>query len=94
MSLLKKLTDQQTLELGDRGKQLLDDPAFNRAVAELAETYASAWRNSAPGDAETRELLYQKAQVLDDVVVALAGVVGAGKITADNLRRAKVRPIR
>lgn len=94
MSLLDKLSEQQTLEVGDAAKRILADPGFNRAVAEVAKMYAEEWRMTAPADTETRELLYTKANVLDDVVVALAKVMGDGRAVAETRARAKVRPIR
>lgn len=91
---MPKLSEQQLVEMGERGRQLLADGAFSRAVNMVNEMYWEEWRKTAPGDPEARELLYQKALVLDDVVTALAKVIGDGKIAADIRSRAKVQPIR
>lgn len=91
---IDKLTEQQTLDIAQRGQQLLADSAFRRACNLVAEMYWVEWRESAPADAEGRERLYQKAVVLDDVITALAKVVGDGKITADVAKRAKAAPLR
>ena len=94
MSFLDKLSDQQQLEIGDAAKRILTDPGFNRAVARVAAMYAEEWRLTAPADVETRELLYTKANVLDDVVIALKAVMDDGKVVANTRAQAKVRPIR
>ncbi len=92
--MLEKITQQRTVELADNAARIVSDPGFKRAVAMVNEMYWEAWRNTAPGDTESRERLYQKALCLDDVVTALAKVIGDGKITADTLSRAKVAAIR
>jgi hypothetical protein len=92
--MIEKLTEQRTIELADSASRIVRDPAFKRAVALVNEMYWEEWRNTAPGDAESRERLYQKALCLDDVVTALARVIGDGKVTADTRSRAKVSAIR
>lgn len=92
--LLDELSEQRTLELGDQAKQLLENPAINRAVKALSAMYWEEWKKTAPGDTEAREVLYLKAQCLDDVLVTLASVMGDGQIAAKIRQQAKVRPIR
>jgi len=92
--MLEKLTEQRTVELADNASRIVSDPAFKRAVNLVQEMYWEEWRNTAPGDTESRERLYQKALCLDDVVFALAKVIGDGKITMDTRSRAKVSHIR
>lgn len=92
--ILDRLSEQRTLDLGDQAKQLLENPALNRAVASLSAMYWEEWKKTAPGDNEARETLYLKAQCLDDVLVALASVMGDGQIVTRTREKARIRPIR
>lgn len=91
---MTELSKQQQVDAGARAQRLLSERAFTDAVNACQKAYWDAWRMTAPDDKEGRELLHVKASVLDDVISHLNAALSNGLLSADQLARMKVRPIR
>lgn len=73
---------------GDKAKRLLDDPLLVEAFATVEAAYLGAWKNTALGETQARELAYMAVRAVADVRTAIRRVVADGQIANAEIERA------
>lgn len=74
---------------GDQARQVLDNPAFARAFADIQQEYMSAWLNSPARDTEGREKIFEMVKQLDKVQATLRTYLETGKLASLELEHQK-----
>lgn len=77
---------QQTINEGIEAAQLLESPAFTRAVNGVREAIVKAWENAPIRDTEGQHELRLMRKLLDDLTANLRVAVADGKFTENELK--------
>lgn len=85
------MTYQTEAQRGDEAAQLLENPAFQEAMARLRAEVTRQWKASSLRDTDGQRLLLQLARVTDDFENILRGMVEAGKFAQGKLEEEKAR---
>lgn len=85
------MNKQQEVQRGIDASAVLDNAAYQEAMALLKTAVIQQWKESSIRDAEGQRLLLQMARIADQFEGLLAGIVERGKlakkkIDLDNLR--------
>jgi len=79
---------------GSKANDLLRNPIFQEAFEAMRTRYATAWADTAPGDAAERERLYVAINVLEDIYDHVVGVMQTGEMAGHELNAgAKGAPV-
>lgn len=73
---------------GDKAKRLLEDALLVEAFATVEAAYLGAWKNTALGETQAREMAYMAVRTLADVRAAIRRVVTDGQIANAEIERA------
>lgn len=65
---------------GEQAKQVLENPAFDRAFADIKQEYMNAWMNSPARDAEGREKLYLMIKLANQLQMTLQSSLLDGRM--------------
>jgi hypothetical protein len=57
-------TLDQRITQGDQARQVLDNPAFAKAFADIEQEHVEAWKNSPARDPDGRETLWMTVKLL------------------------------
>lgn len=79
------MTDHDIAKQGSDARQVLDNPAFQRAIAQLHDLAHMAFKHTDVRDAEGLKLARQFAAVTDDFESILKRMVEGGKLAQLNL---------
>ena len=79
------MTDHEIAKQGEDARQVLDNPAFQKAVAQLHELAHLAFKKTDLRDAEGLKIARQFASVTDDFEAILRRMVEGGKLAHINL---------
>lgn len=78
--------DQRHRE-GDEARQVLENPAFERAFNSIEKEHVDAWINSPARDAQGRETLYLTIKLLHKMKATLEASMTDGKLARMELER-------
>ena len=81
------MTDEALLKAGSDAAQVLDNPAFQSAMAQLHALAHKAFKATDLRDAEGLKLARQFAAVTDDFEQILKRMVAGGKFASLNLNK-------
>lgn len=81
------MTDDQIIKAGSDAAQVLDNPAFQSALAQLHDLAHQAFKRTDIRDAEGLKLARQFAAVTDDFEQIVRRMVEGGKFAALNLNK-------
>lgn len=79
------MTDHEIAKQGDDARQVLNNPAFQKAMAQLHDLAHAAFKRTDIRDAEGLKLARQFAAVTDDFEAILTRMVEGGKFAQVNL---------
>ena len=79
------MTDDQIIKAGSDAAQVLDNPAFQSALAQLHDLAHQAFKRTDIRDAEGLKLARQFAAVTDDFEQILRRMVEGGKFAQMNI---------
>lgn len=79
------MNNHEIAQQGDAARQVLDNPAFQKAVAQLHELAHLAFKKTDLRDAEGLKIARQFASVTDDFEAILRRMVEGGKLAHINL---------
>ena len=65
---------------GEQAKQVLENPAFERAFADIKQEYMNAWMNSPARDEDGRKLLYLMVKSLEKLQLTLSSSLEDGRM--------------
>lgn len=65
---------------GEQAKQVLENPAFERAFTDIKQEYTNAWMNSPARDAEGREKLYLMVKLANQLQMTLQSSLEDGRM--------------
>lgn len=74
------MTNQQTFDMGEDARRVLESPAFNEALRLMSEDALERLKQCPIRDHEGRLLLAQAARLTDKVAETLRGMLEAGKM--------------
>jgi hypothetical protein len=72
---------------GSQARELMQHPAFTRAIRALEDKYTRIWVTSEPGDQEGREHAYWALRALGEITDELNITLGNGTIAAGILEK-------
>jgi hypothetical protein len=79
------MTDHELAKQGDDARQVLANPAFQKAMAQLHELAHLAFKKTDLRDAEGLKIARQFAAVTDDFEAIMKRMVEGGKLAQINL---------
>ena len=79
------MTDHEIAKQGDDARQVLNNPAFQKAMAQLHDLAHAAFKRTDIRDAEGLKLARQFAAVTDDFEAIMKRMVEGGKLAQLNL---------
>lgn len=79
------MTDHELAKQGDDARQVLSNPAFQRAMEQMHELAHKAFKLTDLRDAEGLKIARQFASVTDDFEAVLKRMVEGGKLAQMNL---------
>jgi hypothetical protein len=87
------MSDEERMERGERARQILANPEYERAFRDLEATYVAEMRKGRT--VEDREKAHAKLVVLEDVSIQLKRTMDDGQVAAHRVERAKkgIRPV-
>lgn len=75
------MTDKQTAQRGHEAALVLDNPAFQEAMATLKTAVVQQWKECPIRDREGQMLLLQLVKLTDKFESLLVGMVATGKLS-------------
>ena len=79
------MTDHELAKQGDDARQVLSNPAFQRAMEQMHELAHKAFKQTDLRDAEGLKIARQFAAVTDDFETILKRMIEGGKFAQANL---------
>ena len=79
------MNNHEIAQQGDAARQVLDNPAFQKAVAQLHELAHLAFKKTDLRDAEGLKIARQFAAVTDDFEAIMKRMVEGGKLAQINI---------
>ena len=73
-------TIEQRMYDGDRAREVLENPAFAQAFADIKQEYVNAWMQSPARDKEGREALFLMVKLTEKLQVTLEAALTNGKM--------------
>ena len=89
-NIFKKQTEQELRTQAQEGVQaerLLQDETFETLLSTLIQKNFSEWQNTSIQDAPTREKLFLKGQVINELRQELKKMVERGKASSQTLNK-------
>ena len=82
---------EQEIRDGDRAKQLLEDPLFQKIFDELEKQYFETWKGADPSDSKGREVLWQLLWSTEQVRNFFNVIMDRGEIHKTDISRSMKR---
>ncbi|MFN4121274.1 hypothetical protein [Acidovorax sp.] len=79
------MNDAEIAKMGDDARQVLNNPAFQQAMAQMHELAHKAFKQTDLRDAEGLKIARQFASVTDDFETILKRMIEGGKFAQANL---------
>jgi len=73
-------TLEQRMTQGEQARQVLENPAFAKAFADIEEEHVEAWKNSPARDPAGRETLWMTVKLLHKLRSTLESAMTDGKL--------------
>lgn len=80
------MTPEQEIYLANRAKEVLENEAYTKAIADLKTEITDQWKNSPARDTEGREKLWLMLSLLEKVQSALETTMAGAAVAKDALR--------
>jgi hypothetical protein len=71
---------EQRITQGDQARQVLENPAFAKAFADIEQEHVEAWKNSPARDPAGRETLWMTVKLLHKLRSTLESAMTDGKL--------------
>ena len=78
-------TLEQRIRQGDQARQVLDNPAFAKAFADIEQEHVEAWKNSPARDPAGRETLWMTVKLLHKLRSTLEAAMTDGRLAKVDL---------
>lgn len=85
------MTEHEVAQRGKEAAQVLDNPAFRRAIDSLKASVIAEWKACPVRDREGQLLLLQLAKLADKFEATLVGMVESGKFAQHKIDIDKLR---
>ena len=83
----------QEIRYGERAKQLLKDPLFQKVFDELEKQYYETWKGADPSDSKGREILWQLLWATDQVRNYFNVIIERGELHRNDISRTMKRKV-
>ncbi|AWL03396.1 hypothetical protein ACFOHT_04845 [Massilia oculi] len=78
-------TLEQRITQGEQARQVLDNPAFAKAFADIEQEHVEAWKNSPARDPAGRETLWMTVKLLHKLRSTLEAAMTDGRLAKVDL---------
>lgn len=77
---------EQRIYDADQARLVLENPAFEQALADIKQEITESWTNSPARDQEGREKLFQLLKLADKLEVTLRTSLETGRLAKEELK--------